>query len=265
MRSNSRVRRPVVAAVGVAAVLAGAGTVAANDWLPIFRTERVEPVRLRPSDLVALPDLSAYGELVVTDELDVRSVSDASAAASATGLEVPEPTSLPRGIGGEPVYQVADQVAATFTLSADSELPPPPAGLAGTQLRLAAGPGVAAIWSQPSGRPGLVVSRAVAPTAFSSGAPFDAMRDYLLSLPGVPEELASQLRTFSGDGSTLPLLVPDELVATSSADVNGAPATVLSTRDRALAAVVWVDDGVATVVAGTLDTDEVLAVARGLR
>jgi hypothetical protein len=249
----------------VAVVLAGAGTVAANDWLPIFRAERVEPVRLRPSDLVALPDLSAYGDLVVTDELDVRSVSDASAAAAATGLDVREPTWLPRGVAGEPVYQVVDEVGATFTLSVDDALPPPPPGLEGSAVRLAAGPGVAAVWSQPTGLPGLVVSRAVAPTAFSSGQPFEAMRDYLLSLPGVPEELASQLRTFNGDGSTLPLPIPDEVAATSQADVNGAPATVLSTKDRSLAGVVWVDAGVVTVVAGTLDTDEVLAVARGLR
>ena len=40
------------------------------------------------------------------------------------------------------------------------------------------------------------------------------------------------------------------------------PATVLATRDRTLAAVVWVDDGVVTAVAGSLDADEVLSIAR---
>ena len=43
------------------------------------------------------------------------------------------------------------------------------------------------------------------------------------------------------------------------------PATVLVTRDRTVAAVVWVDDGVVTAVAGSLDDDEVLSVARELR
>ena len=47
--------------------------------------------------------------------------------------------------------------------------------------------------------------------------------------------------------------------------MNGVPATVLATRDRTLAAVLWVEDGVVTVVAGPLDVDEVLSVARGLR
>ena len=43
------------------------------------------------------------------------------------------------------------------------------------------------------------------------------------------------------------------------------PATVLATRDRTLAAVVWVDDDVVTTVAGSLDTDEILLLARDLR
>jgi hypothetical protein len=132
-------------------------------------------------------------------------------------------------------------------------------------VRLVAGPAVAAVWSQSTGTPSLVVARAVAPTAFSSGAPFEAVRDYLLSVPGLPEDLAAQLRTFDAGGSTLPLPVPEHAVETSSAEVNGAPATVLVTRDRTMAAVVWVDGGVATAVGGTLDTDEVLSIARSLR
>jgi hypothetical protein len=40
---------------------------------------------------------------------------------------------------------------------------------------------------------------------------------------------------------------------------------VLATRDETLAAVVWVDDGVMTVVAGSLDADEVVATARDLQ
>jgi hypothetical protein len=111
----------------------------------------------------------------------------------------------------------------------------------------------------------LIVGRAVAPTAYSSGVPFPVVRDYLLSLPGLPAEVAAQLRSFAGDGSTLPLPVPADRVTTSSAEVNGVPATVLRTRDRTLAGVVWVAEGAVTVVAGSLDPDEVLAVARGLR
>jgi hypothetical protein len=99
----------------------------------------------------------------------------------------------------------------------------------------------------------------------SSGIPFETVRDYLLSLPGLPDGLADQLRDLSSDAATLPLPVPAELVTTSSADVGGTEATVLTSRDGLFAAVVWVEDGVMTGVAGTLSPDEVLSVARDLR
>jgi hypothetical protein len=273
-RARALVRRPAVAALAVGLVLAGAGTAAANGWLQVFRTERVAPVSVSAADLLALPDLSAYGEVELTGDPDVREVPDAAAAAASTGLALPEVAELPRGVTGEPVYTVGDEVTAVFTFSAEratraaseaGTAPPPPPGLDGSSVRLVAGPGVAQTWGSSTGVPALVVARAVAPTAFSSGVPFETLRDYLLSLPGLPAGVAAQLRAFPADGGALPLPVPADEVTTSSAQVDGAPATLLQTRDRTLAAVLWVDDGIVTVVAGSLDDDEVLAVARDLR
>jgi hypothetical protein len=274
-RARAVLRRPVVAAVAFAVVLAGAGTAAANDWLPVFRTEQLQPISLDTADLVALPDLSAYGDVEVTGGEGPQQVPDAAAAAAQSGLDVPAVAALPRGVTGEPEYQVVGELGATFTFSADraaraaagsgEPAPPVPAGLDGSQVRLVAGPGVAAIWGQSAGVPALVVGRAVAPTAYSSsGVPFETMRDYLLSLPGLPDDVAAQLRSFAADGSTLPLPVPSDQVTTTPAEVDGVPATVLETRDQALAAVLWVSDGVVTVVAGSLGPDEVLAVAEDL-
>ena len=275
IRRRGVLRRPSVAALAVAVVLTGAGTAAANDWLQIFRTKKIAPVSFSTTDLIALPDLRAYGEVLVTGKVDVNPVPDAAAAAAQTGLHVPEVTSLPRGVSGEPVYQVGGQASATFTFSAERAaraaaeagrpLPAPPPGVDGSQVRLVAGPGVAAIWRQPTGVPALFVGRAVAPTAFSSGVPFETVRDYLLSLPGLPDNVATQLRTFAADGSTLPLPVPADRLTTSSARVGDVPATVLVSRDRLLAAVVWVEGGVVTVVAGSLDAGEVLSIARTLQ
>jgi hypothetical protein len=162
------------------------------------------------------------------------------------------------------VFTFSGEKAAQATTASGEALPPVPEGLDGSRVRLAAGPGVAAVWSQSSGMPILVAARAVAPTASSSGVPFETVRDYLLSLPGLPDDLAAQLRTYTADGSTLPIPVPADLVETSSAEVGGLPATVLESRDQALAAVVWVEDGVVTLVGGALGADEVLTVARDL-
>ncbi|MGY1739130.1 MULTISPECIES: hypothetical protein [unclassified Blastococcus] len=268
-------RRPAVAALGAAVVLSGAGVAAANDWLPMFRTEQVRPIALDERDLVALPDLSAFGDLEVTGEVEPAEVPDAAAAEERTGLAVPAVDDLPTGVTGEPSYLVVDPVSAVFTFSAEQaaetaaasgeELPVPPPGLDGSRVRLEAGPAVAAVWTQRSGLPVLAVGRAVAPTAFSDGVPFGTVRDYLLSLPGLPADVAEQLRTFSADAATLPLPVPADMVTTSTAEVAGAEATVLESRDGTMAGVVWVADGVVTGVAGAVSTDEVLAVARGLR
>jgi len=275
VRSRGLLRRPVVAVLAFVVVLTGAGAAAANDWLQIFRTEQITPVSLSTADLVELPDLGAYGDVVVTGGGDMHQVPDATTAAAETGLDVPEVVTLPRGITGESAFQAVGEVSATFTFSADraaqaaaeagETLPPLPPGLDGSTVRMLAGPGVAQVWSSSAGVPALVVGRAVAPSAFSSGVPFETVRDYLLSLPGLPDEVAAQLRTFTADGSTLPLPVPADQVTTSSAEVNGVPATVLATHDRTMAAVVWVDDGVVTAVAGTLDDDEVMSIARDLR
>jgi hypothetical protein len=274
-RFGTVLRRPAVAGVAVAVVLAGAGTAAANDWFQVFRTEQVAPVGISTADLNALPDLSAYGDVAPTGDPDVREVADAATAAAETGLAVPEVAELPRGVEGEPSYQVGDEVGATFTFSAEraaeaaadvgEALPPPPPGVDGSQVSLVAGPAVAQVWTQQAGVPSLLVGRAVAPTAFASGAPFETVRAYLLGLPGLPEDVAAQLRSLGPDGSTLPLPVPEDEVETSSEQVGGVPATVLTTRDRTLAAVLWVEDGVVTAVVGALDADEVLTIARSLR
>ena len=274
-RARELLRRPVVAGVAVGVVLAGAGTAAANDWLPVFRTEAVQPVAFDTADLVSLPDLSGFGDLAVSGEPEVHPVADAAAAAAESGLVVPEVTELPDGITGAPTFSVGDQVTATFTYSAaraaataaaaGEQLPATSDQLDGSAVQLTAGPGVAQVFSSRTGVPGLVVGRAVAPTASSTGVPFETLRDHLLSLPGLPDDVAAQLATFTADGRTLPLPVPGDRVTSSATDVDGVPATVLETRDGLLAAVVWVSDGAVTVVAGSLDADEVLEVARELR
>ena len=276
-RWRSALRSPVMAVVGVAAVMGGATAAAAGDWLQVFRAEEVgAPVATR-AELVTMPepeDLAAYGDFEVLAEVDVREVADAAAAEEATGLPLPRVAELPRGVVGEPELRVADEVSAEFTFSAEEAArtaaaagetaPSPPPGLDGSRYRLVAGPGQAAVWSEARGVPALVVARAVAPTAYSSGVPFETAVDYLAGLPGMSEDVASQLTDFYGDGTTLPLPFGTDEVSTTTADGDGTEATVVTSRDGVMAGVVWVEDGVVTAVAGSLSSDEVLTVARGL-
>jgi hypothetical protein len=274
-RWRSALRRPVIATVGVIVVLSGAGVAAAANWLPIFRAEQVAPLRVTQADLVKLPDLSDFGDVEVTRELQLREVDDAAGVTARTGLAVPRVADLPRGVTGEPVYRVAEPVSAMFTFSAEKArriaeaaggtLPPPPPGLDGSQYRFDAGPGFAAVWSEARGLPAMIVARAVAPTVSSTGIQFETARDYLLSVPGLPADVASQLRAYSREATTLPVVVPTEEMNADGTDVGGAQATVFTSRDDTLAVVIWVDDGKVTAVAGSMSDDEVIAVARGLR
>ena len=274
-RWRAALRSPVVAAAGVVVLLAGAGAAAAADWLQIFHTQRIAPITVTEADLAQLPDLSAYGDLELRAEPHLRQVADAAAAAKATGLAVPRVADLPRGVTSERTFRVGDRAEAVFTFSAakaaraaaaaGGTAAPAPAGLDGSRFRISAGPGLAEVWSEGRGLPALVVARAVAPTVSSSGVPFETARDYLLALPGLPGDVAEQLRALSGDGTTLPLPVPAGQVTSSTAEVAGAPATVLVSKDGTMSLVVWVHEGVVTAVGGSLGTDEVLSVARGLR
>ncbi len=275
-RTGAR-RRPLVAAAAVGAVLVGGSVAAATNWFEIFHTEEVAPVEVTRADLAGLaemPDLASYGDVDVVDPPQLLEPEDAASAEEATGLALPQVGTLPRGVDGEPTFRAAEEASLVFTFreadarraaaDAGATAPPAPAGLDGSQFRVSAGPAVAAVWESNSGLPALVVARAVAPTVDSTGVPFATARDYILALPGVPENVAAQLRTLTGDASTLPLPVPAEAGTSTSADVDGHPATVVTSRDGTVAGVVWVQDGTMTAVAGSLSADEVLAVARDL-
>ncbi|WP_460849722.1 hypothetical protein, partial [Phytohabitans suffuscus] len=274
-RWRALLRSPVIAAVRAVSLLLGATAAAAANWLPFFHAERIAPVAAPQADLVKLPELEDFGELRITEEIRIRQVAGAAAAREASGLAVPRVAELPRGVTGEPAYHVLGRVSGTFTFSAakaaafaaaaGQTLPPPPPGLDGSQFRLTAGPGIAAVWSQGRPVPAMMVGRAVAPSALSAGVPFETARDYLLSLPILPDNVAAQLRGFSADGTTLPLFMSVENMTSRPADVGGLPATVFTSRDGTVAGVVWVDRGVVTAVAGSLGAGEVLSVARGLR
>jgi hypothetical protein len=272
-KSRTRsVRTPVIAVVGVAALLGGASAAAAGNWFQIFRTEQVAPITVPQADLVQLPELDEFGAMRVESRPKIRNVDDARAAREATGLASPRITNLPAGVTGQPRFLVGDRVLGVFRFDrakAEAALgrpvPEPPAGMATTEFRLTAGPGLAAVWPGNSGMPALLVGRVVAPKAFSNGVPFETARDYLLSLPGLPESLAGQLRAFAKDGGTLPLIVKEGSETSFTTKVGKAPATVLSTEGGALSVVFWVQDGFINVAGGSLSTDEVLRVAKETR
>jgi hypothetical protein len=276
-------RATVLTAAGAVLVIGGATAAAANDWLPVFHTESVAPVSISSSSMSDLTDLasavdlsglSAYGRWQQLSQSQLATVPDAAAAERRTGLTVMPLTDLPVGVTGEPSYHVVGQQSGVFQFSAQKAqntvtaaggaLPALPPALDGAQLRLQAGPAVLRVWQQHSGIPSLVVAEVAAPTAQTSGVSLSVLRDALLSLPGLPSDLAAQLRAVTSDGTTLPIPVTNNQFTSSTTTVAGTPATLIASKDGALTGVIWVSDGIVRVVGGPLSESEVLSVANQL-
>ena len=278
-RSRAILRRPIVAAVAVAARRGRRGhrcrqRLAAD--LPDREGRRRSASA--PSDLVALPDLSAYGELEVTGDPNVhngrRTRRPRQRRPVSTCPEVDDPAArghrragLPGGRQGERHLHLlggARRAGSGRRRGRRCRL----RRRASTAARCGWTP--ARAWPR-SGRPppGCRPWSSVAPSRRRRSPPasaFETVRDYLLSLPGLPDDVAAQLRTFTADGSHAAAARarrPGDHVVGAGGRRAGHGAG--RRRDRTLAAVVWVEDGVVTVVAGSLDVDEVLSVARELR
>jgi len=111
--------------------------------------------------------------------------------------------------------------------------------------------------------PTLVILQTRVPTVDSTGATAAELEAYLLSQPGVPPDIAAQLRAIKDPSSTLPIPIPKGLATTEPVEINGAPGGLLI-RAVVGAGVVWQKNGVIYAVGGQLTPDQVLAIATSL-
>jgi hypothetical protein len=142
-----------------------------------------------------------------------------------------------------------------------------PSSVDGSTLVVNGGPALIAVWgiSGTTGEPGvptLVIAQTRIPTVDSSGATTTQLEDYLLSQPGVPPELAAQIKAIKDPSTTLPIPIPKGLATTEATQVNGTPAVMIKAVFGA--GVVWVKNGVIYAVGGQLTPDQVLAIATSL-
>jgi hypothetical protein len=103
-----------------------------------------------------------------------------------------------------------------------------------------------------------------APVIASQGVSLPALRDYLLTMPGISPGIADQLRALPDDGSVLPVPVPTQYATTEATTVDGVRGTAVRLRDGSGGGLIWIKDGTLTAVFGLLDEDDLTDVARGL-
>ena len=155
---------------------------------------------------------------------------------------------------------VHPRVTATVTVNSSA------AGLAGRAVTLNAGPAVV-VQYRGTGSADLTtlgVATMRRPTAQSTGASLSQIEAFLLGQPGIPPQLAAQIRLLGDLRAILPVPVPSG-ASTRSVQVDGRPGILLADVSNAAAGVVWEDGrGRLHVVVGILDAQDVLNVANQL-
>jgi hypothetical protein len=98
--------------------------------------------------------------------------------------------------------------------------------------------------------------------ATSNGATTTEIEDFLLAQPGVPADLAAEIRLLGNLETTLPIPAPPG-TSTESTEVDGSRAVVLVDNSNAASGAIWAGaDGVVHVVAGLVDKEDLLSVAQ---
>ena len=269
---------PAIAVLLAAALLTGLGVSGiAQSLFRIFEPKQLQAVTVSPSDFAQTTALLDYGQVKWLPEAPkVQQLTDAAAAQTQSGLPVLMPASLPNGVSGPVSYGAVSRATGSLTFDAERlrasaatkgvKVNPMPSGINGSTLVVNAGPALIEVWGFAAGSgmnvPTLVIAQTRVPTVDSNGATTAQLEDYLLSQPGVPPELAAQVRAIKDPSTTLPIPIPAGLATTESTQINGTPATLI--KAVLGAGVVWVKNGVIYAVGGQLTPDQVLAIATSL-
>jgi hypothetical protein len=92
----------------------------------------------------------------------------------------------------------------------------------------------------------------------------DEMRDFLLSLPGLPQPVVNQLRQIKSWNQTLPIPVPVDQINWKSTDFNGHQGLLLNDNSGVGSAAIWYENRHMYGVAGSLRADKLKAIAESL-
>ncbi len=265
-------------AIGAATIVV-AGTAAAATLTTIFAPTHLAPVSLSQTDLRAIAAFTGLGDshplggfttpsgssslrfgTLTWSSSPAQPARSRAEAATAAGFSVALPRRLPAGVGA--VHQIIVQPRVRATVAFNSKA----ANLAGSSVTIDAGPGVVTEYSAAGnpGAPALAVMSMRRPTAQSTGASMSEIESFLLSRPGIPPELAEEVRLLGDLRTTLPVPVPSG-ASVRTVRVNGSAGVLLADASNAAAGVIWEDGrGFLHAVVGILDTQDVLNVARQL-
>jgi hypothetical protein len=265
-----------VAAVGVVI----AGVAAAATLTTVFAPTQVAPVPVSQADVQSLTQLMglnttgslggfrspsgsetlSFGTLSWTSSGSGAQAASLADAEATTGISVTLPSTLPDGVSGADRYAVMPKVTATIAFGASAG-----SSLSGSSLVVTLGPAIAVSYGGATTLDGigpLGILTVAQPIATSTGATTSEIENFMLSQPGVPADLAEEIRLLGNLQTTLPIPTPSG-VTSESTEIGGSPAVVLVDNSNAASGAIWEDhSGVVHAVAGLLDKEDLLSVAQ---
>lgn len=257
----------------------------ARGLLTVFEPQQFQPIRVSRADLRELHllpqanDVGTQRTLRKAQRTSYATIADAQKHVPFTLLR---PSALPPQFGTVHAFSVMSPSETTFTFSAakarafekrsHKALPPMPADLDGTTVRLRTGQvfnahyeAAPAHGKRAQRTASFELIEAVAPRVTSSGASLDVLERYLLSMPNVSPNLAAQLRALSDVQNTLPVPVLADKQSSRSIAIDGVTGLAIGDNTGLGAGVLWQKNGIIYAVAGPLSMDQVMSIAHGLR
>jgi hypothetical protein len=276
--------RPMFAGM-VAAVAAAALVVTAfANILPLFQPKTVEPVPVTVADIQALSALGDYGTMTWSQQPQPQVVLSAADAQTVAGFKAPVASYVPAGVSATITYAAMPKAVAVFTFDAakaqaaaaktGKTLPKLPNGVDGARLTVTVGPAIVEVYgnlnsssassAQDINLPQLVIAESAAPQVTSTQVTAKQLEDYLLTIPGLSNDLKAALKAIGDPTSTLIIPVPIQYATSTTVTVQGVKGVAVGDNTGLGSGVIWIKGNV-FAVAGLLKQSEVLKVAGGLK
>lgn len=271
----------VVAAGLIVLLLLPHTSALADQFLSLFRVQQFTAVHVTRQEFSKhpIPTLEELGTIRFQERsFNVRRRLNQAQAAQMINFPILLPGSLPTGVTDKPTFSIIGSSQGTFTFSSTKTRAylikngytsvQIPAQLDGSTYQINTGAGVEAIYG-PQNNASFIVMEIPSPIAQATGkASLQELRNFVLSLPNMPPQLAAQLKQIDLHSGTVPLPIPSGIDA-QTITVHGASGLLLTSGTKKLASssmVVWQMNGIIYAVGSSIpNTKQLLLSANSLR
>lgn len=267
---------------------------AAEGLLSVFRVEKFQPISIDPNErLNSMIDLTKLGTMEMNQmqmqSTPLKSVDEAKAL---DGAWVKSPGYLPASVTGAPEVQMMSGGNAKFTFDSAKAKAylaqigetnfTVPDKFNGAGFSVNINPVLSIMYGGPQGGvssleksggtaienagPTMVIMESKSPTIETfGGVSLDELRGFLLSVPGLPPSLVTQLKAIDDWSTTMPVPIPMGKEVADNVTVNGQQGLMVYDDTVKMGGVIWQANGQIYFVGGNFSKAEIMKVANSLQ